>query len=225
MGDLTGAAAECKGQNDEVGADEAKCPVELVLTVWRKQEWNKIPTASDANVQQGGTIGDFELRKTGDKDPLVTGKMLEAAGPSSKVRDSDARVMPGTYKLIKNPGSKGPYRITQETQAEATSQFGTRGAVNIHGGNNPVDLEGCLLPGGASTVNAVKVPGVGGAKATTQHYPSISSSQPKLKEIKEQIAKYGVTESKTTYDGMEKYTTTTYTNVKVVIFEIVNPPK
>jgi hypothetical protein len=224
MAGVKKAAAAATG-DDAVGEDEAKCPCELTLTVWRKQEWNKVPGAANENVQQGGTIGDFELRKSGDDKPLVTGKMLEAAGPSSKVQGSDARVMPGTYALIKNPGSKGPYRIVQMTQSEATSHFGTRGAVNIHGGNNPVDLEGCLLPGGASANNPVKVPGVGKAKPTTQYYPSISGSQAKLTEIKDAIAKYGVTESKTTYDGTEKYTTTTYTNVKVVIVEIVSPPK
>ncbi|EYF01302.1 hypothetical protein [Chondromyces apiculatus] len=217
------AVKGAKGQDgkDAAGKTEEKCPCQLILKVFRKQEWNKKPGSSSENVQQGGTIGDFELWKVGDKEPLVTGKMLEAAGPSSKTRGSDQRVSPGSYGLIKNPGSKGPYRLIQTTQAAATASFGTRGAVNIHGGNNPVDLEGCLLPGSASTTNKVtEPPAKKGGKGEISEYPSISGSQSKLSEIKAQIAKYGTTESMTTYDGAEKYNTAYYNNVTVVIYEI-----
>ncbi|AKT39527.1 hypothetical protein [Chondromyces crocatus] len=210
-GGVAGAVQESNQQcdgNASVGGTVAACPVRLVLTIQRIKEWAKDAEAETANAQQGGTIAEFKLERiaAGKVTVPVTGFMLEAAGPSSKKRGGDERVAPGTFGMIKNPGAKGPYRLIQTSRSLAQAVFGTRGLVNIHIGNFPVDLEGCFCPG----------------ESWTDHktHPSVSSSGPKLRALQAAIEADAVKESQTTYDGYDDYNTSYYSNVTVIVREI-----
>jgi hypothetical protein len=194
------------------------CQVNLVLTIQRIQEWPKNPKASDENARQGGTISKFDLtlRRTDEKTPLVIGHMLEAAGPSSQTRRSDQRVVAGQYSLIKNPGSKGPYRLVQTSKVLSDQTFGKRGLVNIHAGRYPVHLEGCICPGPYWEELGVTKQG-----NRSNVFPSVtSSSRDKLADIKNKISKYGEVKTQETYDGYGSYSDGYYRNVSVVILDI-----
>lgn len=200
--------------DEPVEDEEQVCPVELILTIQREREWAKDPDATNINAQQGGTIGKFDLKKSGVEAPLVDGYTLEAAGPSSRTADTDHRIPAGMYSMIKNPGRTGPYRLVQTTEGLAEMTFGERYWVNIHSGNLPEHIEGCILP--AVSWEEVTV------GDTEEVYPKVTSSKNKLDKLKEQISAHAKTEKQTTYDGKETYTNKTfYTNVMVVIKEIV----
>ena len=143
--------------------------------------------------------------------------MLEAAGPSSQVEGSDQRVLAGNYSLIKNPGSKGPYRLAQTSQSLAEQTFGKRGQVNIHVGNAPKDLTGCLCPG--SSWQEVGLTRRNGVEDRSNAYPSVISSKTKLAELQREIAKYGNIRAGATYDGYAAYGSGYYCNVQVVILD------
>lgn len=213
-GGVNGAVEEANqeaGANEPVEDNQETCPIELILTVRRTKEWPKNPEATLKDAKEGGTVGDFDLKKTGQEAALVTGVMLEAAGPSSRTAGSDQRVVAGTYWMIRNPGSKGRYRLVQTTQAAATSTFGNRGLVNIHSGNQPTHLEGCLCPGSKWVEKGEAAPDL---------YPFVEASRAKMTELQNAISAHAKTDTRKSYDGANEYNTTFYCNVLVVIHEI-----
>lgn len=219
IGRAVGSAYERRDAGQPVDTLVEDCPVELVLTIQRIREWPKNPNATTLNAQQGGTISEFELTKNDEKNPLVTGFILEAAGPSSTTEGSDQRISAGIYSLIKNPASVGPYRLVQLTQVLSGLTFGERNCINIHIGNAPVNLEGCLCPGinweerGVTKKN--------GKEDRSNAYPYVISSGGKLAEIQKHISKYGKIRSETTYDGSGAYKGSAYyCNVLVIIRDI-----
>jgi hypothetical protein len=81
------------------------------------------------------TTGTFSIPGTN-----ISGYILEPAGPSTTKSGTDRRIPAGTYKIIKNVGSKVGFRLYNDQVPESR-------AILIHSGNLPVDTEGCLLPG------------------------------------------------------------------------------
>lgn len=121
----------------------------IKIAVDRYKDFVKQPNAADDNVKQGGTLSKYLVEEDGTE--VATGYMLEAAGPDSKTAGTDQRVPIGTYHIIENPGTKGDFRLVLLDETEASNQMGTRSLVNIHIGNFPKDIEGCLVPGTSAT--------------------------------------------------------------------------
>ncbi len=187
-----------------------KLPIRVELIITRFAQYPKKPSfiGIDDNAAQGGTHSKFELRV--NNVAKLEGFMLEAAGPSSKDAGSDQRIMPGTYGLIENPGSKGDFRLVQKTKEDAEKYFGSRSLVNIHIANSPQDIEGCFAPGAkAETIN----PG------RDIEYPAVSKSGAKYKLLKDIILSLGNTLSGKSYDGKYTYNEVIYANVDVIVKE------
>ena len=174
----------------------------VLITIERYKEWDKDSTASSENVKQGGTLSRYKVHINGVMS--TEGYMLEAAGPDSKVAGSDRRISAGSYNLIKNPGSKGHFRLVQLNQTSASDMFGTRALVNIHIANYPSDIEGCFAPGSERSENGT--------------YPSVSNSSTAYNELKSLIIDNSNTESTKTFDGGNTYNSSLlYTEVKLVV--------
>ncbi len=179
------------------------CSVVMVLTIQRIKEWPKRPKAKNKNTQDGGTIAKFNLKINGKVK--LKGYMLEAAGPSTTVAGTDQRIMPGSYRLIKNPGTKGPYRLVN-------GPFGKRSLVNIHAGNYPTDLEGCFAPGTSWSEQGTK----------KERYPFVGSSSAKLNKLKALINKNAEYKGKKkSTDGKHTYSAKYISNLTVIVKEIV----
>ncbi|AKT39526.1 DUF5675 family protein [Chondromyces crocatus] len=207
---VAGAVAEANQQqdgNERVRGVVKPCPVQLVLTIQRIREWPKNDEGTSANAKQGGTISTYKLERVGTRKALTEGFMLEAAGPSTKTAGTDQRIPAGTYGIIDNPGTKGPYRFVQTSKSLATATFGERFEVNIHVGNFPTELEGCFCPGQSWSDNE-------GA------FPSVSTSRPQVKELETHIEGEGTTEVVKTYDGRDEHSRKYFTNVTVIVREI-----
>lgn len=164
----------------------------VMIKMTRIKQWPKNENASNWNARQGGTISKFTVFVDGIEK--LSGYILEAAGPSSRVKGSDQRVFPGSYFLTRNPGSKGhhPFRLVQKDQQAAKRIFGNRVACNIHTGNRPENIEGCLAPG-----ENYKTSGSG-----INEYPVVENSKPTLNKLVKIIEEHSRTTGDiTVYDG------------------------
>jgi hypothetical protein len=190
-----------------------KLPIKVELIITRFAQYPKKPIfiGIDDNAAQGGTHSEFELRA--NNVSKLKGFMLEAAGPSSKDAGSDQRIMPGTYGLIKNPGSKGDFRLVQETKEDADKYFGSRSLVNIHIANRPKDIEGCFAPGVKyRTIN----------KGHENEFPEVRDSAEMYNLVKSKLLELSVLVNQISYDGKNIYNTKKYKNVSVIIKENFN---
>lgn len=186
---------ESDGQEPTNGSDwdfvkiETLPDTEIVIQLERYKTWEKDKSASSDNEKQGGTLGRYTVLQDGSE--VASGFILEPAGPDSKVAGTDQRLPAGTYRIIKNPGNSGHFRLVMLDEAEAAAQMGRRALCNIHIGNYPTNITGCLAPGRTANEN-------GGA------YPSVGSSTIAYNELKGLIEG---TESEvvTTYDGRYSY--------------------
>lgn len=145
------------------------------------------------NDKQGGTLSKYALIAPNNA-VLASGYMLEPASPPSKVAGTDRATPVGEYRLINNPGSKGDFRLVVETKTQATILFGTRGSINIHIGNFPEDIKGCLAPGTGYSDSG--------------SYLSVSNSASAYATLKTKILSVG-TELKDMYDGQHEYANAT----------------
>lgn len=162
----------------------------IVLEVQRMREWPKNRFASDPNAKEGGTISTFKLSLNGEVKQK--GNILECAGPSTWIENTDQRVKPGSFYVIENSGNRGPFRLVQLTQTNARAAFGTRSLVNIHPGNDPDEVKGCLMPGDNWEICN---------KGTINEYPRIlAPSVTKCNQIAQFINDHSETEIRTTYD-------------------------
>lgn len=185
-----------------------KLPLRIELIISRFAQWPKKPqfTGINDNAAQGGTHSKFKLCV--NNVVQLTGYMLEAAGPSSKKSGSDQRIMPGTYGLIDNPGSKGDFRLVQRTKEGAIKYFGERSLVNIHIANDPKDIEGCFAPG---LKNMTRY------KGEDIEFPRVSDSGTMYQRLNSKIVELSNIKREKTYDGKFTYNTQTYINVTVII--------
>ena len=137
--------------------------------------------------------------------------MLEAAGPSSQTADNDDRIYAGTYYVIKNPGNpKHPFRLVQIDKSKVAETFGAipngRSEINIHVGNSPRNILGCMSPG-------LKWDDMGS-------YPTVSKSGPVLDDLTKLIKKSKTRNDVTTYDGQKwPYEKQTFYEEVVVIIK------
>ena len=99
--------------------------------------------------KQGGTLGEFKFVDLYNDDKiLLEGVTLEADDYEPTESGSDSYVPTGTYRMIDNPGATWmPYRLVHTDKKTADDAFGTRSTINIHRGNYPWSLEGCILLG------------------------------------------------------------------------------
>ncbi len=158
--------------------------------------------------KQGGTLGEFKLVDLYNNDKiLLEGDTLEADDYQPKVSGSDSYIPTGTYRMIDNPGAAWmPYRLVHTNKKSAKEVFGTRGMINIHVGNYPWNLEGCILLGqkGKSTTE-FDTPEKIDDDLYTNHsgfeYPKIGPSGPVVRSFKDQISKLLSQTGLKTYDG------------------------
>ena len=189
-----------KGSEFELRKDEAR----IIINVKRIKEWAKGSTAThnnslDTNAIQGGTISELEVLVDG-KVELTNRFILEAAGPSSQISGKDDRIYAGKYYLIQNLGKdKEAFRLVQIDKDKVKDTFGEKDStkpngryeVNIHVGNEPKNLVGCLCPG----LNNIDM----------GDYPIVSTSGGTHKELSKLIKKSKTTKNIKTYDGLHSY--------------------
>lgn len=178
-------------------ANEAR----IVINVKRIKQWAKGENAThnnelDSNAIQGGTISELEVTVDG-KVKLTKRFILEAAGPSSQIAGKDDRIFAGKYYIIDNPGdNKKAFRLVQIDKNKVKDTFGIKDStkkngrcyVNIHVGNKPKNLVGCLCPGTE--------------KIDMGKYPMVSNSVRAFGEVSEIIKKSKTNKNTNTYDGM-----------------------
>lgn len=171
----------------------------VLIEVERYKSIAKDPNASDENAKQGGTLSKYSVKQDGVE--VAKGYMLEAAGPDAKESGTDQRIPSGTYYVIKNPGSKGDFRLVLLDKVSASEQMGERSLINIHIGNFPKDIEGCLVPG---------------TSASEMPYPKVNSSKLAYNKIRDLIQESS-TSKKTTFDGAEEYKDSVLYDATIVI--------
>ena len=91
------------------------------------------------------TIGEFRITKT-----RIHGYFLEPGGPSTKEKDKDRRIPPGTYNLVWHTGTR-----FKEVPKLYNENVAVDRAILIHVGNRGDETEGCLLPGTTASGTSV----------------------------------------------------------------------
>ena len=179
----------------------------VVIYLERIKQWPK-RNSTDPRVAQGGTISKLTIMVEGKE--TRSGYALEAAGHDSKMKGSDQRTTEGVHHLIVNPGRKGDLRLVQLTPAQAKEMYGTRSLLNVHTGNYPTDIEGCISPG----LSWEEKTGSDGNK-----YPAIvgGTSGKMYVSLLGVIKDNSTTVIRDTYDGQNRYSTTMYDDAIIVI--------
>ncbi|ACH64055.1 LysM domain protein [Aliivibrio fischeri MJ11] len=237
-----GSADGIVGKNTILALDEAlqdgwSC-IRYELRISRKKLYRRHNSVNDfignkntdltVRAKQGGTLGEFKFVDLYNDDKvLLEGVTLEADDYQPTESGSDSYVPTGTYRMIDNPGAAWmPYRLVHANKKTAKDAFGTRSTINIHAGNYPWSLEGCILLGkkGTSTTaidKAVKNNDGTYSAHSGFEYPKIGPSSSIIKLFKDEIndvAKLLTQTKLKTYDGSTStYTKNFYPQLKIII--------
>ncbi len=217
------ALAEANGivdQNTLLALDEAvkgkwSC-ICYELRVKRKELYRRASPVTN-KAQQGGTVGGYQLIDLVSDEVLCEGDTLEADDYAPLVAGSDSYVTAGTYRLIdpgKRSGKGHNFRLVRTEKGVAKTQFGTRSTIDIHIGNYPWSLEGCICLGlkGKSDVES--------KKGANIEYPYIGASKTPFNEFKDTIEdKFIRQKGLQTFDGAYQYKEDFFFQLNVIIDE------
>ncbi|OFX61372.1 MAG: hypothetical protein A2046_15180 [Bacteroidetes bacterium GWA2_30_7] len=125
---------------------------------------------------ENSTTSEFKMINTWNQETVVSGFMLEPAGPSTTESGQDKRIPAGYYDLEEHSGTnyKGVPKLSN-------SEVSAGRAILIHYGNYPDNTSGCQLPGSTRTTDFVG--GNSKAKSTEINNAINSAGYENTKEI------------------------------------------
>ncbi|MUK94793.1 LysM peptidoglycan-binding domain-containing protein, partial [Aliivibrio fischeri] len=237
-----GSADGIVGKNTILALDEAlqdgwSC-IRYELRISRKKLYRRHSSVNDfvgnkntdltVRAKQGGTLGEFKFVDLYNDDQiLLEGVTLEADDYEPTESGSDSYVPTGTYRMIDNPGAAWmPYRLVHANKKTAKDAFGTRSTINIHAGNYPWSLEGCILLGKKGTSTTAIDKAVRNNDGTYSahsgfEYPFIGTSKDTIDDFIEEIdinKKLLLQKKLNTYDGGDlTYKTNFYPQLRISI--------